>query len=230
MTTFTVLVVAKAPVAGLAKTRLCPPLTHSGAADVAAAALLDTLDIARVAVGGDLRRVVVSFTGELSGAARSDELVEACGDCHLVEQRGTTFGERLANAHHDAAAIGDGTPVVQIGMDTPHADPALLIEAATVVSQQATGVIGAASDGGWWLLGLPDPASAQVLADVPMSRPDTGLMTRKALAARGVQLADVAPLTDVDTWNDALEVSASHQGTRFADAVRRHGATAGVTA
>ncbi|MDN2502321.1 glycosyltransferase, partial [Nocardia nova] len=39
----TLLVVAKAPVAGFAKTRLTPPLAPAEAADLAAAALLDTL-------------------------------------------------------------------------------------------------------------------------------------------------------------------------------------------
>src|SRR5439155_21838612 len=38
-----VLVMAKSPVAGSAKTRLCPPATPAQAARVAAAALLDTL-------------------------------------------------------------------------------------------------------------------------------------------------------------------------------------------
>ncbi|MGW5673164.1 glycosyltransferase, partial [Micromonospora sp. NPDC003776] len=38
------LVMAKAPVAGAVKTRLCPPATAAQAARIAAAALRDTLD------------------------------------------------------------------------------------------------------------------------------------------------------------------------------------------
>ncbi|MGH3885224.1 MAG: hypothetical protein ACRDSZ_01435, partial [Pseudonocardiaceae bacterium] len=38
------LVLAKAPVPGKVKTRLCPPATPAQAARIAAAALLDTLD------------------------------------------------------------------------------------------------------------------------------------------------------------------------------------------
>ena len=38
-----VLVMAKAPVPGRVKTRLCPPLTPDEAAEIAAAALADTL-------------------------------------------------------------------------------------------------------------------------------------------------------------------------------------------
>jgi glycosyltransferase A (GT-A) superfamily protein (DUF2064 family) len=228
MTPFTVLIVAKAPVPGLAKTRLCPPLTHSGAADVAAAALLDTLEVAQRAVDGDRSRVVLSFTGSLAEAARRDELDNASGGCHLVAQRGDTFGERLANAHLDAAALSAGSPVIQIGMDTPQSTPDQLIEAARVVADHQLGVIGDAGDGGWWLLGLPDASAARALTDVPMSRPDTGLLTRKALARSGVELADITALSDVDTWQDALEVASGHPDTRFADAVRLHGAAAGA--
>jgi glycosyltransferase A (GT-A) superfamily protein (DUF2064 family) len=45
------LVAAKAPVAGLVKTRLCPPATPRQAAAVAAAALLDTLAAVRARSG-----------------------------------------------------------------------------------------------------------------------------------------------------------------------------------
>ena len=52
-----VLVLAKEPVAGQVKTRLCPPLSAAGAAAVAEAALLDTLDVVRAV--GVRRRVLV---------------------------------------------------------------------------------------------------------------------------------------------------------------------------
>lgn len=225
---FTVLVVAKAPVPGLAKTRLCPPLPPAGAADVAAAALLDTLHLSARAVGGDRRRVVVSMTGNLPSSARHADLLAAMVGCHVIEQRGDTFGQRLRHAHHDAAVLGEGTPVVQIGMDTPHADPTQLIDAATGVSgRDGSAAVGDAKDGGWWLLALADPAAACALEAVPMSQPDTGALTRSALAARGLTVIDAAPLADVDTWQDAVAVAATHPNTRFADAVRRQVSKAG---
>jgi glycosyltransferase A (GT-A) superfamily protein (DUF2064 family) len=46
-----VLILAKAPVPGRVKTRLCPPVTPVLAADVAAAALLDTVEAARTLPG-----------------------------------------------------------------------------------------------------------------------------------------------------------------------------------
>ena len=66
---FVLLVVAKAPVPGLAKTRLCPPATPAQAAEIAAAALLDTLD-AVYAVPGALP--AVALTGDLGAAVRCE--------------------------------------------------------------------------------------------------------------------------------------------------------------
>ena len=108
----TVLVVAKAPVPGLAKTRIAADGRHDAAADLAAAALLDTLD---TAVGSGMT-VVVALTGDLDRAARADELRAVLAGLVVVPQVGTTFGERLAQAHLDADG---GHGVVQVGMDSP---------------------------------------------------------------------------------------------------------------
>ena len=56
----TVLVVAKAPVPGLAKTRLARTLGAEAAADLAAAALLDTLDA--VAAGQSHISIMLDYT------------------------------------------------------------------------------------------------------------------------------------------------------------------------
>ena len=98
----TALVVAKAPVPGLAKTRLAASIGDDRAADVAAAALLDTLDA--VASAGFAKQVV-AFTGDLVLAARSDEISSRLQDFTVIGQRGDDFGQRLANAHADTAAV-----------------------------------------------------------------------------------------------------------------------------
>ncbi|MCZ3388646.1 MAG: DUF2064 domain-containing protein [Actinomycetia bacterium] len=219
---FTVLVVAKAPVPGLAKTRLCPPLTYEAAADVAAASLLDTLHVASESVGLDRSRVVVSMTGDLSCAARRDDVMTALEGCHVVDQRGSSFGERLAGAHQDAGALGTGSPVVQIGMDTPHVTADLLSAAAAQLSGPTSAVIGEAVDGGWWLLALADPSAAAVLARVPMSRSDTARLTREALQSIDITVTDTSRLSDVDTWGDAVAVSAEYPNLGFAASVWVH--------
>lgn len=207
-----ILVVAKAPVAGLAKTRLGERIGMSAAADVAAAALLDTLAQCE-AVSPDSRHV--AMTGDLSQAARGTEIEAALQGWEVHEQRGEDFAERLVHAHVD---IGPG-PVVQIGMDTPQLTAELLLEAAAGL-RAYDAVLGPAEDGGWWLLALRDPADAVVLRDVPPSTPDTGTLTLAALRARGLDVGTAPTLRDVDEVSDAAVVAALAPGGRFAAAWR----------
>ncbi|KAA9154571.1 DUF2064 domain-containing protein [Amycolatopsis acidicola] len=209
MNDFCLLVIAKAPIPGFAKTRLCPPATPEQAAEIAAAALLDTLD-AVAATPGALP--VVAATGDFTAAARQGELAHALWATDVIPQRGEGFGERLANAHADVCHLG--LPVLQIGMDTPHVTAELLADAAARL-QDEEAVLGLAEDGGWWALGLRDPRDAKVLADVPMSTAETGAHT---LAALGLSSAALPTLSDVDTMADARLV-ASSAGGRFAEAV-----------
>jgi uncharacterized protein len=216
------LVVAKAPVAGLAKTRLCPPATPRQAAAIAAAALLDTIE---AVAGLPSVRPVLAYTGRFADAETAAEIRAALGGWHLIPQRGETFGDRLAHAHADAAALFPGQPVLQIGMDTPQVRPGLL-GAALHRLAGAEAALGMAADGGWWALGLRDPRHATALRAVPMSTPDTGRLTGLALTRRGLRVADLPVLSDVDTWEDALTVAESAPGSHFAAAVTSSGPAA----
>jgi glycosyltransferase A (GT-A) superfamily protein (DUF2064 family) len=212
---FCLLVVAKAPVPGLAKTRLTPPATPSQAADIAAAALLDTLDAVRDTPGAI---PVVAMTGDLSLACRADEIRAALASMTVIGQRGTDFAHRLANAHADAAWCCPGLPIVQIGMDTPQVTPELLWHTASLLAD-ADVVFGPAVDGGWWALGLRNPFHANALRAVPMSREDTGARTLAALTRHHANIMIAATLSDVDTMDDAMWVAEQTMTTRFAGAV-----------
>ena len=199
-----ILVVAKAPVAGLAKTRLMPCFGPEGAADLAAAALLDTLAAVSDA---DVGARIVALTGDLTAAQRADEIASTLEGFTVIPQRGLGFSERLVSAHTEAAAVA-GRPVLQIGMDTPQITARLLSDAARLLVDGAVdAVFGPAVDGGWWALGVSDPAMATVLMDVPMSRADTGELTLAALERRGVAVAALAELTDVDVADDVWTVA-----------------------
>ena len=194
-----VLVMAKAPVPGRVKTRLGARVGMEVAADLAAAALLDTIAACRSA----FTECHLALDGSFEDAVRSPELLAALADWVVHPQRGDTFGERLARAHADAA--GDG-PTVQIGMDTPQVTPAdLRVIAGAAYDGDA--VLGPATDGGWWVLALSDPAAARVLVDVAMSRPDTCRRTREALTAVGQTVRLGHALTDVDTVAEAAQVA-----------------------
>ena len=195
-----VLVLAKEPVAGRVKTRLCPPLTPEQAAQVAAAALEDTLDAVRAVPVA--RRVLV-----LDGA------YDAPG-FDVQPQRGGPMPERLAAAFDDC---DQGLPTLLVGMDTPQLTPALLAQAVADLGQHRA-VLGPADDGGWWALGLQRP-DGSLLRDVPTSRDDTGALQRDALRAAGLDPHLLPPLRDVDTAEDARAVAGLAPGGRFAAAV-----------
>jgi rSAM/selenodomain-associated transferase 1 len=214
------LVVAKAPVPGFAKTRLCPPATPEQAAAIAAAALLDTLDAA-LATG---LHTVVALTGTLARAVHAQQLAETLTRCTTIQQRGDGFAQRLVHAHADAAALKPGAAILQIGSDTPQLTAATLVEAAAALHSDGHGaVLGPASDGGWWALGLRDPAHAALLHDVPMSTSDTGRRTAAALTGARLRVRLLAELSDVDTMADAERVRVQAPHGRFAAAVARVG-------
>lgn len=213
-----VLVVAKAPVPGRAKTRLATDVGDAAAADIAACALLDLV----AAVRGSGARLLVALTGDLGRAARGPEVDAALAGAEVFAQRGDTFADRLAAAHADAhrllGARGAGLPMLQVGMDTPQLSAATLTESLRTAAAHDA-VLGPAEDGGWWGLAVRDPGWADALRQVEMSSPETGRRTRQALAAAGARVALLPPLRDVDTWADARAVALLAPGGRFAAAV-----------
>ena len=207
------LVVAKSPVVGKAKTRLGREVGMERAADLAAAALLDTVSACATAYGA--ARCHLALDGILAHGRRADELLEATADWTFHPQRGDGFADRLLHAHQDAAAFS-GAPVVQVGMDTPHLHAEALVDAGALLTGPDEAVLGPAFDGGWWLLGVGGPHLLAHLHEVPMSTPETGVLTRGALVRAGARVTDIAMLRDVDQVVDAESVAAEAPETRFA--------------
>lgn len=208
------LVVAKAPVPGLAKTRLAADLGAAVAADLAAASLLDTLDACRSAFPVEQCRLALA--GDLDHATRGSEIRAALAGWRVFPQCGHSLAERLAAAHADVA----GAPVVQIGMDTPQVTRSHLTDASASLRGHDA-VLGVADDGGWWVLGLRDPRHAHVLSGVAMSRPTTGAATIAALRGVGLGVGRAVGLRDVDRIQDCAPVAAAAPAGRFAAAWRR---------
>ncbi|MCW2679321.1 MAG: hypothetical protein JWM62_722 [Frankiales bacterium] len=194
--TVQLLVLAKQPVAGRVKTRLCPPLTPEQAAQVAAAALEDTLEVLRQ-VPASRRILVLDGTYEAAGF-------------EVQPQRGGPMPERLAAAFDD---VDPAQPALLVGMDTPQLTVALLREALDRLGEHDA-VLGLAPDGGWWALGLQRPDGA-LLRDVPTSQDDTGALQLAALCAGGRSPHLLPELRDVDTADDARAVAALAPYGRF---------------
>ncbi|MGH9268528.1 MAG: TIGR04282 family arsenosugar biosynthesis glycosyltransferase [Acidimicrobiales bacterium] len=195
-----IIVMAKAPVAGRVKTRLCPPFTPAQAASLAEAMLADTL-AAVMATPAPWR--VVALEGQ-PGPWLPYGLP-------VVAQRGATFDERLACAFTDI-----GAPGLLIGADTPQAGPDLLDQALRALCRPGVdAVIGPAPDGGYWALGLRRP-DERVFLGVHMSEACTFAGQRARLADLELATVEVETLRDVDTLDDAIAVAAEAPASRFA--------------
>ncbi len=181
------LVIAKEPRPGRVKTRLTPPFTPGEAAELAEAALADTLHA--VAATPASRRVLVLDGAPGPWLPPGFDVVPQCAG---------GLDERLA----DAFARCDG-PALLIGMDTPQVTPELL----TVDFTDCDAWFGPAEDGGFWALGLAEPDPA-LLRGVPMSTSTTGAVQRGRLTAAGLRVRDLPCLRDVDTAADAHAVAA----------------------
>ncbi|MGH4028866.1 TIGR04282 family arsenosugar biosynthesis glycosyltransferase [Actinomycetota bacterium Odt1-20B] len=218
--------IAKEPRPGRVKTRLTPPFTPEEAAELAEAALRDTLRA--VAATPARRRVLVLDGTPGPWLPPGFDVVPQCAG---------GLDERLAAAF----AACDG-PALLIGMDTPQVTPDLLtVDFANGQHDGRYGdrydggygrgydaCFGPAEDGGFWALGLAEP-DPRLLLGVPMSAPDTGAVQRARLVAAGLRVRDLPRLRDVDTAADATAVAATAPHGRFAAALARLGAVGGRT-
>ena len=199
-----IVVIAKAPVPGLVKTRLTPPFTPVEAATLAEAALADTLEAAARA---PFARRILALAG--SSATLRSRGFEVTG------QRGQGLDERIAAAFDDAYARLP-VPIVLIGMATPQVTPRLLESVTRPLARgDADAVFGPARDGGFWLLGLrrPDPS---LILGVPMSQTHTGRGQLSRLLRASLRVRLAPELIDVDTAADAHEVAQAAPDSRFA--------------
>jgi hypothetical protein len=196
------LVIAKEPLPGQAKTRLTPPCSPAQAAALATAALQDTLAV--VSRTPAARRVLV-FQGD--GRRWRPRGFE------LVNQRGDGLGERLAAAFADV-----GSPALLVGMDTPQITPRMLTDAIRALHEpDVDAVLGPTLDGGYWSVGLK--AEVPTAFDrVPMSSRSTCQRQRERFGELGLRIHEPPLLRDVDTIEDARAVAGVAPHTRFARA------------
>jgi rSAM/selenodomain-associated transferase 1 len=207
---YQVVIMAKAPVPGQVKTRLCPPLTPDQAAAVAEAALLDSIAAVEAS---SARSAVVALEGPRGTWLSPRTLV--------LTQRDGPFGRRLAGAIDDAWA-GSARPVLVIGMDTPQLRGADLDAAARPLLRgdgPVQAVLGPAEDGGYWCIGVRRPIPG-LFDGVPMSTAHTCRDQRARLAELEVTYQLLPEQRDVDEIDDALAVAGLVPGSHFARCLR----------
>jgi uncharacterized protein len=205
------IVLAKAPVPGRAKTRLCPPCTPENAARLAQASLQDTL--AAVEAWGGRRVLALDPCGTEFSIEGWDTIGQPDGglDVRLDGVFADVY-QRNSNAGVPAPAV------FLVGMDTPQITATDLSEAFNIL-RDTDAVIGPASDGGYWGIGFTAmPENAFI--GVPMSTDATFDAQVARLHELGLRVTILNELDDIDTFDDAIQVGAAAPNTRVGQLVR----------
>lgn len=188
-------VMAKVPVAGAVKTRLCPPLTPEQAARLARCFLEDRIEQLGALRAGD--RVVAFAPPE-----RQEELRALVPPgVRLVPQAGIDLGARL---HHVLGGLlAEGyTGAIALDADSPTLPTAYIERACAVLLDRAADVVvGPSEDGGYYLIGLAAPAPG-LFTDMPWSTPAVCQETLARARRAGRRAALLPPWFDVDRGAD----------------------------
>ena len=189
-----VVVMARAPWTG-GKTRLGVVADDTSHAELRCALFLDTLD-AVTAVSG-VEHVVACEPADAS--ERMCDLVGPAID--VIGQRGRDLGERLAHVFDDVFRLGCETVVV-VGSDLPDLPCRLLENAVMRLRERPEQVVlGPASDGGYYLVGLNKPSPA-LFERIDWSTDRVLEQTRSAAIAAGLNVTLVEEWADVDQAGD----------------------------
>ena len=193
MSAVRIIIFAKAPQPGLAKTRLIPALGTAGAAQLAQRMLDETLNNALAA---NLGPVELCLTPAPDDGAWQDVVWPPA--VQLSGQGEGDLGQRLATAA--SRGLQQGEPIMLIGTDCPELTPELL-RAAAVALQTHDAVLHATHDGGYALLGMQHD-NPRVFAEIAWSTDSVAASTRARIAELGWQLFEGARLHDIDTGAD----------------------------
>ena len=210
-------VMAKAPRAGFCKTRLTPPLSPEQACALSRAFLHDiTGNLFEAARHAAITPVVAYapagdealFDGALAPGTRL-LLADGSGD---MPAGVTGFGRCLLHAVR--ALLEEGfDSVCVLNADSPTLPTTTLVQAAHLLERPDCGaVIGAADDGGYYLLGM-QRVYARLFTDISWSTDVVAEQTRIRAYAAGLDLSELPPWYDVDDAASLRRLLAESEAT-----------------
>ncbi len=192
-------VFARAPVPGQAKTRLVPALGAAGAARLAERMIEGTM---AHALAAGFQHVELCVTPDASHPAFAR--VTAQHRVPVGLQGEGDLGARMARAlertlaHHERALL--------VGTDAPSLDAARLREAAAALATHDA-VFVPALDGGYALVGMRRPAPA-LFDGIAWSTPHVMAATRDRARAAGLRWVELDPVPDIDEPPDLVHLPA----------------------
>jgi uncharacterized protein len=187
-------VMARAPVAGFAKTRLIPALGEAGAAALALRLLQHAV---QQAVAARLGAVTLWATPDASHPAFL-QAQQQHGVALAVQGEGDV-GQRMRHVFEQSFATAPGA-VLLMGTDIPGLRSDVLQSAAAAL-QKANAVLVPALDGGYALIGL-HAAAPSLFNNMLWSTAQVLAQTRLRLAAAGLRYVELPALADIDEPDD----------------------------
>lgn len=185
------IIFAKAPLAGLAKTRLIPALGPEGAAQLAQRLLTHTV---QQALAAPVQQLQLCVTPSLEHPVFAQARDAAAGRLQLTRQGPGDLGQRMHRALR--RALRTHRRVVLIGTDAPALGPALLAQAFAALDDHAA-VFVPAHDGGYALVGLRHPAP-RLFAGMAWSTPRVMQDTRDRALRAHLTWAELPAVHDID--------------------------------
>jgi rSAM/selenodomain-associated transferase 2/rSAM/selenodomain-associated transferase 1 len=190
-----VAILAKAPVAGAAKTRLIPELGAAGAARAQRRFTLDTLQVTRQAALGP-----AALWCAPDAAHRFFRALRRATGIACINQPPGDIGARMLHAFQQHFAHQPShqknLPLLLVGTDCPVLAPGHLQKAAQALKQHDVVLI-PAEDGGYVLIGM-GVLVPQVFEGIAWSTPQVMAQTRDQLRRAGVTWFEMPSLWDVD--------------------------------
>ena len=200
-------ILAKAPVAGYAKTRLIPAL---GAQAAARLQRRFTREAVHVAIAAGLGEVVLwcapDATHRLFRALQRTTAIR-CND-----QPDGDLGARMLHAATAACPAGTRQAVLIMGTDCPALRPDHLRAAAEAL-EEVDAVFIPAEDGGYVLVGLRQPQPG-LFTGMIWSTDSVMAETRQRAAALALRIRELPTMWDVDTPADLLRLQALERLTK----------------
>lgn len=194
-------ILAKAPMAGLAKTRLIPALGADGAAALAQRLLQHAV---AQAVAAQIGPVALWVTPTTAHPAFTQ--LPARDQLRLSLQAEGDVGQRMAAVFEQVAATAQPLPWLLMGTDLPAIDAAMLRRAAAELASHDA-VFVPALDGGYGLVGLHRPCRA-LFDNIRWSTHEVMQQTRAKLHAAGLRHAELPAVPDIDEPEDLKHLPA----------------------
>lgn len=191
------IIFAKAPVPGLAKTRLIPALGADGAAMLAARMLERIAQTAADASAESLEICATPDAGHpvFQRLAQRHSLgleIQGCGD----------LGERMQRAMQRALRVHK--KVLLVGTDAP-AMSASMLQTASENLDRCDAVFIPAMDGGYVLIGLRD-AHAPLFSGMRWGTATVMEDTRARMRLAGLRWSELPPVADIDNPADLIHL------------------------